>query len=211
MKSFGCMLAVRTPEASLDTRLAPHPEFLPSPLRDRVGYFHHDRFRGYLAVHCCSGLQPPCLRFAMAVAGHHARLGTRLRARLCRGLHFRKLNSMSFQGTTRTDPDGRSLAHPVLISDESQPSVLLVRTLAHPWDTRSPALSRVRVRWKSVLLDPRPSLPTLRPPGPVFVRMIHRCRATRNAESGTDLCPLIFPGRALLELAGRATSKFPRH
>ena len=39
------------------------------------------RFRGYLAVHCCSGLQPPCLRFAMAVAGHHARLGTRLRAR----------------------------------------------------------------------------------------------------------------------------------
>ncbi len=54
----------------------------------------------------------------MAVTGHHARLGTRLRARLCRGLHFRRLNSISFQGTTRTDPDGRSLAHPVLISDE---------------------------------------------------------------------------------------------
>ena len=36
------------------------------------------------------------------------------------------------------------------------------RTLAHPWDTRSPALSRVRVRWKSVLLDPQPSLLTLR-------------------------------------------------
>jgi len=86
----------------------PHPEFLPSPLRDRVGYFHHDRFRGYLAVHCCSGLQPPGLRFAMAVAGHHARLGTRLRARLCRGLHFRKLNSMSFQGTTLLGP-GRAL------------------------------------------------------------------------------------------------------
>ena len=32
---------------------------------------------------------------------------------------------MSFQGTTRTDPDGRSLAHPVLISDEWQPSVQL--------------------------------------------------------------------------------------
>ena len=44
--------------------------------------------------------KPPCLRFAMAVTGHHARLGTRLRARLCRGLHFRRLNSMSFQGTT---------------------------------------------------------------------------------------------------------------
>jgi len=26
----------------------PHPEFLPSPLRDRVGYFHHDRFRAIL-------------------------------------------------------------------------------------------------------------------------------------------------------------------
>jgi len=54
MESFGCMLAVRTPEASLTTRI-PHPEFLPSPLGDKVGYFHHDRFRGYLAVHCCSG------------------------------------------------------------------------------------------------------------------------------------------------------------
>ena len=78
----------------------PHPEFPPSPLGDKVGYFDHDRFRGYLAVHCCSGLQPPCLRFAVAVTGHHARLGTRLRARLCRGLHFRRLNSMSFQGAT---------------------------------------------------------------------------------------------------------------
>ena len=36
------------------------------------------------------------------------------------------------------------------------------RTLAHQWDTRSPALSRVRVEWKSVLLDPQPSLLTLR-------------------------------------------------
>src|SRR5271165_442014 len=60
---------------------------------------------------------PPGLRFAMAVTRHHARLGTQLRARLCCGLHFRRLNSMSFQGATRTDPDGRSLAHPVLISD----------------------------------------------------------------------------------------------
>ena len=31
---------------------------------------------------------------------------------------------MSFQGTTRTDPDGRLLAHPVLISDESRRSEL---------------------------------------------------------------------------------------
>src|SRR5713226_2075257 len=30
----------------------------PSPLRDRVGYSDHDRFRGYVPVHCRSGLQP---------------------------------------------------------------------------------------------------------------------------------------------------------
>jgi len=56
------------------------PGILPSPERDKVGCFHHDRFRGYLPVHWRSGLQPPCLRFAMSVAGHHARLGTRLPA-----------------------------------------------------------------------------------------------------------------------------------
>ena len=119
------------PRKQLRILAIPHPEFLPSPLRDRVGYFHLDRFRGYLAVHCCSGLPPPCLRFAMAVAEHHARLGTRLRAKLCRGLHFRKLNSMSFQGTTRTDPDERSLAHPVLLADKA------AKRIACP-HTRSP-------------------------------------------------------------------------
>ena len=45
---------------------------------------HLLRFRGYHPVHWCSGLQPPCLRFAAAVTGRHARLGTRLLARLCR-------------------------------------------------------------------------------------------------------------------------------
>jgi len=70
-----------------------------------------DRNRGYVAVYFCFGLQPPCLRFAVAVTGHHARLGTRLRARLCRGLHFRRLSSMSFQGTTRTNPYVRVYAY----------------------------------------------------------------------------------------------------
>src|SRR6266851_8420007 len=37
----------------------------------------------FTAVPAC---KPPCLRFAVAVAGHHARLGTRLLAKLCRGL-----------------------------------------------------------------------------------------------------------------------------
>ena len=49
---------------------------LPSPLRDKVGYSNHDRFRGYLSVHFRFGLQPPCLRFAVDVTVHHPRLGT---------------------------------------------------------------------------------------------------------------------------------------
>src|SRR4029450_1057900 len=77
MKSFGCMPAGRTPEASR-TLTVSCPGILPSPLRDKVGAFDHDRFRGYVSVHFRSGLRPPCLRFAVAVAGHHARLGTRL-------------------------------------------------------------------------------------------------------------------------------------
>src|SRR5216683_5389472 len=76
----------------------------------------------------------------------------------------------SLPGAPRTDPDERSLAHPVLISDEWRPAVSVGRTLPHPWDTRSPALGRVRVKWMSVLLDPQPSLLTLRRRCPVFVR-----------------------------------------
>ena len=74
------------------------PAIPPSPLSDRVGYSDHVRFRGYLPVHWCSGLQPPCLRFAAAVTGRHARLGTRLLARLCRGRHLRRLSSTRLQG-----------------------------------------------------------------------------------------------------------------
>ena len=77
----------------------------PSPLRDRVGYSDHDRFRGYVPVHCRSGLQPPCLRFATAVTGRHARLGSRLLARLCRGRHRRRQTSTRLQGATLIEPD----------------------------------------------------------------------------------------------------------
>lgn len=51
-----------------------------------------------------SGLQPPCLRFAVAVTGHHARLGTRLLARLYRGRHLRRRRSTHLQGATPTPP-----------------------------------------------------------------------------------------------------------
>jgi len=110
MKSFGCMPAVRTPEASRTLTIS-CPGILPSPLRDKVGAFHHDRFRGYVSVQFRSGLHPPCLRFAVAVAGHHARLGTRLLVRPCRGRHHRQLNSMRLQGATPTPPGIRVTYH----------------------------------------------------------------------------------------------------
>ena len=47
-----------------------------------------------------SGLHPPCLRFATAVTGRHARLGSRLLARLYRGRHRRRLTSTRLQGAT---------------------------------------------------------------------------------------------------------------
>src|SRR5215470_14551335 len=83
------------------------PAIPPSPLSDRVGYSNHVRFRGYLPVHWCSGLQPPCLRFAAAVTGRHARLGTQLLARLCRRRHLRRLSSTRLQGANRVTGDGR--------------------------------------------------------------------------------------------------------
>jgi len=64
-----------------------------------------------------SGLQPPCLRFAVAVTGHHARLGTRLLAKLCRGRHSRRLGYMRFQGATLTDPDLNLSIHPARAID----------------------------------------------------------------------------------------------
>src|SRR5271166_3667367 len=44
------MLAVRTPGAPQTARVA-RPLVPPSPLRDRVSYSDHDRFRGYFPVH----------------------------------------------------------------------------------------------------------------------------------------------------------------
>ena len=89
-----------------------HPGIPSSPLRDRVDYFNHVRFRGYAPVHFRSGLLPSCLRFAVYVTGHHARLGARLLARLCRGRHLRRLTSIRLQGATLTDPDLILSHHP---------------------------------------------------------------------------------------------------
>src|SRR5258708_17615967 len=54
-----------------------------------------------------SGLQPPCLRFATAVTGRHARLGSQLLARLCRGRHLRRQSSTRLQGANRVAGGGR--------------------------------------------------------------------------------------------------------
>jgi hypothetical protein len=120
-----------------------HPGLQPSPLRDWVGYFHHDRFRGYVPVHCRSGLQPPCLRFAMTVTGHHARLGTPLRARLYGGRHLRRLNPMRLQGATRTDPYVRNSRIRFLSrAGDAGPQLTAPRMRAAP----GTQLSRHRVR-----------------------------------------------------------------
>ena len=103
MRSFDYMPAVE-PRKHHGTLAFAHPVILPSPLRDKVGYFNHDRFRGYLSVHFRSGLQTPCLRFAGTVTGHHARLGTQLLAKLYCGRHFRRLYLMRLQGATLTEP-----------------------------------------------------------------------------------------------------------
>jgi hypothetical protein len=80
-----------------------------------------------------SGLHPPCLRFAVAVAGHHARLGTRLLVRLCRGRHHRRLISMRLQGATPTDPTVR-LSRNGLLSKVKRDSLTICVVLPPgPW------------------------------------------------------------------------------
>ena len=99
MKSFGCMLAVRTPGAPQTARVvAACDSAFPFERQGRL--LRSRSISGLFSRSLHSGLQPPCLRFAVAVAGHHARLGTRLLARLCRGCHLRQLSSTRLQGAT---------------------------------------------------------------------------------------------------------------
>jgi hypothetical protein len=70
-----------------------------------------------------SGLQPPCLRFATAVTGRHARLGSRLLARLCRGRHLRRQTSTRLQGATPSPPSVLEFSErwPVVNTVEANP------------------------------------------------------------------------------------------
>jgi hypothetical protein len=78
----------------------------PSPFAGQGRLLRSRSISGLFSRSLHSGLQPPCLRFAAAVTGRHARLGSRLLARLCRGRHLRRQTSTRLQGATRTDPYG---------------------------------------------------------------------------------------------------------
>src|SRR4029453_11464728 len=101
---FGCMLAVRTPGAPQSTRNVARPAIPPSPLRDRGGYSDHDRFRGYFPVHFIPAYNLPVYASQWPLSAPHARLGSRLLARLYRGRHLRRQSSTHLHGTTRPDP-----------------------------------------------------------------------------------------------------------
>ena len=93
------MLAVRTPGAPQAAREdAAFDSAFPFEGQGRL--LRSRSISGLFSRSLHSGLQPPCLRFAVAVTGHHARLGTRLLAKLCRGRHSRRLGYMRFQGAT---------------------------------------------------------------------------------------------------------------
>ena len=69
----------------------------------------------------------------MTVAGHHARLGTPLRARLYGGRHLRRLNSMRLQGATLIEPDMQISR--IRLSDKASrlhPRHVVRDWLAHP-------------------------------------------------------------------------------
>ena len=164
------------------------PKMLPSPLGDGVGHSNHDRFRGYLSVHLRSGLQFPCLRFATAVTGRHARLGTRLLARLCRGCHFRRLCLTSFQGATPTDPDVRVLPHPAPRQTAS------LRAVAYP-------LVQEARRWPP---------PSLRRVWPVRLSGVVTWRRDPPAGCWPSFPPPVPPAGAPFPPRGRVGSMPPR-
>src|ERR1035437_7148077 len=98
------MLAVRTPGAPQAARVvAACGSAFPFERQGRL--LRSRSISGLFSRSLHSGLQPPCLRFATAVTGRHARLGSRLLARLCRGRHCRRQTSTRLQGATLIEPD----------------------------------------------------------------------------------------------------------
>ena len=79
----------------------------PSPLTDRVGYFDQCDFGAIFPFTDVPAYNLPVYASQWPLPEHHARLGTQLLARLCRGSHFRPLNLMRLQGATATPPGMR--------------------------------------------------------------------------------------------------------
>ena len=98
------MLAVRTPGAP-QTACESAACDSAFPLERQGRLLRSRSISGLYSRSLHSGLQPPCLRFATAVTGRHARLGSRLLARLCRGRHLRRQTSTRLQGATLIEPD----------------------------------------------------------------------------------------------------------
>src|SRR5450631_3722049 len=100
------MLAVRTPGApQAACEVAVFDSAFPFERRGRL--LRSRSISGLFSRSLHSGLQPPCLRFATAVTGRHARLGSWLLARLCHGRHRRRQTSTRLQGATLIEPDWR--------------------------------------------------------------------------------------------------------
>ena len=114
MKPLSCMPAVRTPEASQDTRLSRILDFC-LPLRaTRSATSTTIDFGADTPFTFIPACKPSCLRFAVTVTGHHARLGTRLLARLCRGGHPRPPNFLRFPRRNAHRTGRAEFRHPAL-------------------------------------------------------------------------------------------------
>src|SRR5664280_1531337 len=100
------MLAVRTPGASQAARYSAGCDSA-FPFARQGRLLRSRSISGLCSRSLHSGLQPPCLRFATAVTGRHARLGSRLLARLCRVRHRRRQTSTRLQGANRVIGGGR--------------------------------------------------------------------------------------------------------
>ena len=166
------MLAVRTPGAPQTARgdagcgSAFPFERQGRPLRSRS-------ISGLFSRSLYSALQPPCLRFAAAVTGRHARLGTRLLARLCRDRHLRRQTSTRLQGATLAERCVRLSPHTAPIRQTRRPcldamkpsfaSAARLRIRRHRWKNLPPTAPSGRLRFTCHRLYHRE--PPLAPPG----------------------------------------------
>ena len=115
-----------------------------------------------------SGLQPPCLRFATAVTGRHARLGSRLLARLCRGRHRRRQTSTRLQGATLIKPDVQFSR--IRLSDRLHHKAHVGDTLRTRFSTSTPGFPWIS---RENRLTPRPGV---------------LCRLRRKASTRSKTC-----------------------